>query len=210
MNTARCYAEGEMWKMERICWMWSLLLTGLLVLSLPLSNASAVTIDLRPDGPTTIGVGETVNVDVFILLDPDDRGVGIGAVTLWLELGQDFVSVDPTVPDFPRAFPSASVGKNPTLDVIAFSEFGATVTDPEALLGTLAITGVNPGSYDLVTRVLGPSPLFTAPGTTTPNRWDGSLDHVVPITVAAVPEAGTLVLLGASLAGLAFLRRRSV
>jgi hypothetical protein len=74
------------------------------------------------------------------------------------------------------------------------------------MLGTVAITGVNLGSYDLVARRFASFPLFTAPGVTD-NRYDFGSNEALLIEV--VPEAGTLVLLGASLAGLAFLRRRS-
>jgi hypothetical protein len=178
------------------------------VLSLPLSNASAVTIDLRPDGPTTIGVGETVNVDVFMMLDPADQAAGISAATLHLEGGAAFVSVVESGAG--SVFPTAAVNfVPPPQDFIAFSQFGTTWAGSEGMLGTVAITGVTPGSYDLVARRFANFPLFTAPGSTA-NRYDFASDESLPITVAAVPEAGTLVLLGASLAGLAFLRRRSV
>jgi hypothetical protein len=176
-----------------------------LVLSLPLSNASAVTIDLRPDGPTTIAVGETVNVDVYMLLDQADQAAGVSAATLHLELGSAYVSV--VASGAGSVFPTAAVNPVPLQDFIAFSEFGTTVTSPEAMLGTVAITGVNLGSYDLVARRFASFPLFTAPGVTD-NRYDFGSNEALLIEV--VPEAGTLVLLGASLAGLAFLRRRSV
>jgi hypothetical protein len=192
--------------MEKVCWIRSLVLTGLLVLSLPLSNASAVTIDLRPAGPTTIGVGETLNVEVFMLLDSADQAAGISAATLHLEGGAAFVSVtDDDGAGSP--FPTHAVNVvPPPNDFVVFSQFGTIVTSPEAMLGTLFITGVNPGSYDLVARRFGSFPLFTAPGQTA-NRYDFASDEALTIRV---PEAGTLVLLGASLAGLAFLRRWSV
>jgi hypothetical protein len=177
-----------------------------LMLAVP-ATASAVTLLLQPDGPTTFEVGQTLNVDVFMLLDASDQAVGIGAATFHLEGGQAFVSVAASAAG--SVFPTASVSVVPTQDFIAFSEFGTTVDTPEAMLGALAITGVNPGSYDLVGRRFASFPLFTAPGNIT-NRYDFASDETLPITVTAVPETGALVLLGASLAGLAFLRRRSV
>ena len=91
--------------MGKFSWMRFLLLAGL-VLSLLPSNASALTISLRPDGPTTIGIGETVNVDVFMVLDAADMASGITAATLHLELGSAFVSV---VACGPTTFPCGSV-----------------------------------------------------------------------------------------------------
>jgi hypothetical protein len=180
-----------------------------LILAVP-PTASAVTILLQPDGPTAFEVGQTLNVDVFMVLDASDQQVGIGAATLHLELGSAFVSVtDDNGAGSP--FPSHAVHVvPPPNDFIVFSQFGTTVMSPEAMLGRIFITGVNPGSYDLVARRFASFPLFTAPGTVLPNRYDFGSDESLPITVTAVPEAGTLVLLGASLAGLAFLRRWSV
>jgi hypothetical protein len=177
-----------------------------LMLAVP-ATASAVTLLLQPDGPTTFEVGQTLNVDVFMVLDASDQAVGISAAVFFLEGGMAFVSVT-SDHGAGSPFPTHSARLIPPQDFIAFSQFGATVTSPEALLGTIFITGVNPGSYDLVARRFGNFPLFTAPGVTA-TRYDFASDETLPITVAAVPEVGTLVLLGASLAGLAFRRSRS-
>jgi hypothetical protein len=178
---------------------WTALFAAL-ILAVP-PTASAVTLLLEPDGPTTFEVGQTLNVDVFMLLDASDQTVGISATTFHLEGGQAFVSVDFSGAGSP--FPTSVVSVvPPPQDFVVFSQFGTTVTSPEALLETIFITGVNPGSYDLVTRRFGSFPLFTAPGDTT-NRYDFASDETLPITVNALPEAGALVLLGASLAGLA-------
>ena len=77
-------------------WIRFVLLAGLM-LSLPLSNASAVSISLRPDAPTTIDIGETVNVDVYIVLDEADQIAGIGSVTMHIEKGSAFVDVTASV-----------------------------------------------------------------------------------------------------------------
>jgi hypothetical protein len=156
-------------------------LAVLLVLSLSVSNASAVSISLVPDGSTTIGIGETVNVDAFLALDPSDRAVGISAATLHLELGSPFVDV--VASSGGSVFPNAIANVVPGENFIAFSQFGATVTSPMALLGSLSITGKAPGSYDLVARRFGPFPLFTAPGTALPNRYDFASDETLAITV---------------------------
>ncbi len=190
--------------MSSCSWIRFVLLAGLM-LSLPLSNASAVTISLRPDGPTTILVGETVNVDVFMELDGSDQAAGIAAATLHLELGGGLVSV--VTSNAGSVFATANVNVVLSQDFIAFAQFASVVTAGEGKLGSLAITGETLGSYDLVARRFGSFPLFTEPGDPpVPNRYDFSSDESLTITI--VPEPGTLVLLGASLAGLAFLRRR--
>ncbi len=196
--------------MSSCSWIRFVLLAGLM-LSLPLSNASAVSISLRPDGPTTILVGGTVNVDVFMVLDAADMALGITAATLHLELGSAFVSVVACGPtSFPcgSVFTIANVNSVPPQDFIAFAQFGTIVNAAEGKLGTLAITGVNPGSYELNARRFASFPLFTPPGAPTDNRYDFLSNESLTVTV--VPEPGTLVLLGAGLAGLAFLRRRLV
>ena len=84
-----------------------LLLSGLLALALPTSHSRAVTLSLIPDGPTTIEVGETVNVDVYLVLDAADQVAGISAATLHLELGSGLV--DASVSNSGSVFPNAVV-----------------------------------------------------------------------------------------------------
>ena len=79
--------------MRRYCRIRSFLLAGLLALALAPSPSRAVSISLVPDGSTTIEIGETVNVDVFMVLDAADQVAGIGAATLYLELGSPFVDL---------------------------------------------------------------------------------------------------------------------
>ena len=189
--------------MGKFSWIRFVLLAGLM-LSLPLSNASAVTISLRPDRSTTIMPGETVNVNVFMVLDGADQGSGIGAATLHLELGSAFVSVVASAAGSP--FPSANATVvPPPNDFIAFSQFGTTVNAAEAQLGTLAITGVTVGSYDLVARRFGSFPLFTAPGDIT-NRYDFTSDETVTITI--VPEPSSWFLLSLGIGGMVMIRRK--
>ena len=57
------------------------------------ATSAAVTISLVPDRPPTIGIGETVHVEVFIVLDAADQAVGISAVTMHIEKGRAFVDV---------------------------------------------------------------------------------------------------------------------
>ena len=192
-------------------WIWFVLLAGLM-LSLPRGDASAVSIDLRPQGPTTFEVGQTLDVDVYLLLDAADQAATIDAVTFQLTGGGGLVTVtaDTTGSVFnphPPSVVNVLVFPAPP-DFIAVSQFGAAVASAEAFLFSLTLTGAVEGSYDLVALRAPPGPpLITAPNVTD-NRFGLSSDESLPITVGVIPEPGTLVLLGASLAGLAFLRRR--
>ncbi len=195
--------------MSNFKWIRFVLLAGLM-LSLPLSNASAVSISLRPDGPTTIDIGGTVNVDVYIVLDEADQIAGIGSVTMHIEKGSAFVDVTASGVGCP--FDTCTVNPNTGgNDFIVFSQLGTGAAVPAGIftedifLGTIGITGRELGTYDMLARRFGSFPLIASSGQTA-NRYDFSTDESLTITI--VPEPGTLVLLGASLAGLAFLRRR--
>ncbi len=195
--------------MSTSSWIWIVLLAGLM-LSLPRGDASAVSIDLRPQGPTTFGVGETLNVDVYLLLDEADRAATIDAVTMQFTGGGGLVAVtaDTTGSVFnphPPSVVNVLVSPHPA-DFIAVSQFGAPLASIEGFLFSLTLTGAIAGSYDLVALRAAPGPpLMTSPSDATINRFDFSDES---LTITIVPEPGTLVLLGASLAGLAFLRRR--
>ena len=113
-------------------------LSGLTFPLLIPATACAVSISLVPDRSTTIGIGETINVDVFMVLDASDQVTGVSAATLHLEQGRDFVSVVGSGAG--SVFTTAAVGvvAPPGPDFIVFSQFGTTVTSAEAKLGTLA------------------------------------------------------------------------
>ena len=159
------------------------LLAGLLALALSPSPSRAVSISLVPDGSTTIGIGETVNVDVFMVLDAADQTAGISAATLYLKLGLPLVDVVATSRD--SVFPNALVNVVPAQHFIVFSQFGKTITSPSALLGSLSITGRARGSYDLMaaTHRRVNIPLFTARFDST-NRFDFASNEALAITVA--------------------------
>jgi len=168
--------------MRRYCRIRSFLLAGLLAFVIPPSSARAVSISLVPDGSTTIEIGETVNVDVFLVLDAADQVAGIDAVTLHLELGSPFVDVVGSSSG--SVFPVAVVNVYAPKDFIAFAQFGVTVTSPTALLGSLSITGRAQGAYALVGRRFANFPLFTAPGVPPPvNRYDFASNEALVITV---------------------------
>ncbi len=186
-------------------------ISALIALLIPATSA-AVTISLVPDRPPTIAIGETVNVDVFMVLDAADQAVGIVSATFHLELGSAFVSG--AASGAGSVFPTNNVGVRPSIDAIVFSQFGATVTSPQALLGTLALTGVNVGSYDLVARRFSDGdndfPSFTAPPPGgTPffdTRYDFTSDETVKVTV--VPESSSWLLLSLGIAGVMMIRRK--
>ncbi len=160
----------------------SFALAALLAISLPPSPSEAVSISLVPDGPTTIEIGETVNLDVFLVLDAADQVSGISAATLHLELGSGLV--DATVSKSGSVFPNAAVNVAHGPDFIVFSQYGVTITSPRARLGSLSITGKAKGSYDLVARRFGSFPLFTPPGLGAhANRYDFASDETLLITV---------------------------
>ena len=189
MDTRR-RSKREMWRMGKFRWVRLLLLAGLM-LSLPWSDASAVSIDLRPHGPTTIKIGETLNVDVFMLLDASDQAEGIGAATLHIEKGSAFVDVTASGVGSVFLTPTVNPDAGPN-DFIVFCQFrtptGSGIQTPEAFLGTIELTGRELGSYDMLARRFGSFPLITAPGDIA-NRYDFLSDESLTITI--IPEPGT-------------------
>ncbi len=172
-------------------------LSALIALLIPATSA-AVTISLVPDRPPTIAIGETVNVDVFIVLDASDRAVGIDSVTIHLELGAPFVNVSVfSLNEFTTVVPHEGF--------IVFAHAMTPVTSAMAQLGTLAITGKNAGSYDLVARRFLEFPFITAPGDAT-NRYDFTSDESITITI--VPEPSSWLHLSLGIAGMVMIRRK--
>ena len=177
--------------MGKFRWIRFVLLAGLM-LSLPWSDASAVLIDLRPDGPTTIKIGETLNVDVFMLLDASDQVEGIGAATLHIEKGSAFVDVTASGVGSVFLTPTVNPDADPN-DFIVFSQFRTPtrsgIQPPEAFLGTIGLTGRELGSYDMLALRFGRFPLITAPGDTA-NRYDFLSDESLTITIVPGTCAG--------------------
>ncbi len=179
--------------MRRYCRIRSFLLVGLLAFVIPPSTARAVSISLVPDGSTTIEIGESVNVDVFMVLDAADQVAGIDAVTFQLEGGGGLVTVTASTTGSVFLHPPSIVNTFTVFpdprDFIAFAQFGVDVNTAEALLASLTLTGAMEGSYDLVARRIVSHitmdlaiPLFTAPQSIE-NRYDFSSDETLRITV---------------------------
>ncbi len=177
-------------------------LAALLAISLPPSPARAVSISLVPDGSTTIEIGETLTVDVFMVLDVADQVAGIDAVNFQLEGGGGLVTVTAStagsvfgqsIVNTKTVFPVLRVpdprGGFIQADFIAFSQFGPVVNTPEAFLASLTLTGAMGGSYDLVARRVRPGPpLFTSPGSYV-NRYDFASDETLRISVPCSGDA---------------------
>jgi|GEM_PF-2646029 len=189
----------------RVCsWIRSVLFAGLLVALLPVANASAVSVGLVPQGPTTFGVGETLTIDIFLNRDAGDPGIdGMSFQLLW-DFSLASVTTDPTGSIFG---PNQIITPVPGPGFVAFSGFGNPFSGASGRLGSITLTGLFPGGvFSLETRRVGTTlPSFTNSSDNL-NRFN--FDSVDALTIEVVPEPGTLVLLGASLAGLAFLRRR--
>ncbi len=178
--------------MRRYCRIRSFLMAGLLAFAIPPSTAGAVTISLVPDGPTTIEIGETLTVDVFMVLDAADQLAGIEAATMQLKSGGGLVTVTASTtgswfPHPPSIVNTGTVFPDPR-DFIALSQFGPIAHTADALLVSLMLTGAMEGSYDLAdARRFGIFPLFTAPGHDAegghPNRFDFTSDETLRITV---------------------------
>ncbi len=120
----------------------SFLLAGLLTLTLPPNPSRAVSIPLVPDGSTTIEIGETVNIDVFLVLDASDQEAGISAATLHLELGSDFVDVVSSTSG--SVFSTAATNVVHGQDFIVFSEFGGTVASSTTLWSRYGVRASSP------------------------------------------------------------------
>ncbi len=135
--------------MRRYCRIRSFLLAGLLALALHPSTARAVSISLVPDGPTTIEIGETLTVDVFMVLDAADQVAGINAVTFQLEGGGGLVTVTASTTGSVFLHPPSIVNTFTVFpdprDFIAFAQFGVAVNTAEALLASLTLTGAMAG-----------------------------------------------------------------
>ncbi len=177
--------------MRRYCRIRSFLLAGLLAFAIPPSTAGAVTISLVPDGPTTIEIGETLTVDVFMVLDAADQLAGIEAATLQLKGGGGLVTVTASTTGSVFLHPPSILNTTAVLpgigDFIAFAQFGPVVNTAEAFLASLTDTGAREGSSEPVARRFGNFPLITAPGHDAegghPNRYDFTSDETLRITV---------------------------
>lgn len=186
--------------MRRYCRIRSFLLAGLLAFALPPGTARAVSISLVPDGPTTIEIGETVTVDVFLVLDATDQMAGINAVTMQLKGGGGLVTVTASTtgswfPHPPSIVNTGTVFPDPR-DFIAFSQFGPIAHSAEVFLASLTLTGVMEGSYALVDARRRTFPHITSPESTA-NRFDFDSDETLLITVTCtgscvVPSPGPM------------------
>lgn len=157
-------------------------LAGLLLLPILVSDASAVSISLVPDGSTTIGIGETANVDVFMNLDQSDKDAGgISAVTFKILADFSIVSISGELTG--NIYGAGMIiNPFPSGNFVALNALGNAFTGDSGFLGSLKLTGVAEGSLDLQADRTARFPLFTTPGSSV-NRFDFASDDTLRITV---------------------------
>jgi hypothetical protein len=196
--------------------------TGLLLLGA--STASALSISLSATTPTTILIGETVTVKLYL-----DTGVETQVTSVFTSVGNDNPSAlsftsgtSPgailmnmsTFEGVPRVSqPTTGVAGDAAGRVRAASFATATptgsgVSSANQLLATLIFTGDAAGSIDL-------APLLVTSGN--PDEFTvatvsvaGSVSLGGPVTITVIPEPGTALLMGLGLAGLAAAGRRRI
>jgi len=167
----------------------SFLLAGLLAVCLLANHSWAVSISLVPDGPTTIEVGESLAIDIFMNLDQSDKDVG-GIDGMSFQVLADFSLVnivgDPTGSIYGA---TQIVTPVPSMNLVAFSAFGNAFVGDSGLLGSMILTGLAPGSFEIETRRTGDprTPFSRLPHFTHTwegvNRFDFDSDDTLPIAV---------------------------
>jgi hypothetical protein len=197
--------------------------TGLLLLGA--STASALSISLSATTPTTILIGETVTVKLYL-----DTGVETQVTSVFTSVGNDNPSAlsftsgtSPgailmnmsTFEGVPRVSqPTTGVagdaaGRVRAANFATATPTGSGVSSANQLLATLIFTGDAAGSIDL-------APLLVTSGsnldefTVAHASVAGSVSLGGPVTITVIPEPGTALLMGLGLAGLAAAGRRRI
>ena len=188
-------------------WLW---LMGALAL-LMAGPASAATINVL--GPTSFLVGSTGTYDVSIDLVPADGG--LGAITLFEPVrGADGTTLPTIVSGLTNEVgnPNPAALEHSFNNTLMQAGWSGTpefdVESGEYVVGQILLTGLAPGFVQFVST--GFVELENIAGDfigEDVSEINFNLPGLIEVTV---PEPSALVLLGASLAGLAFLRRRSV
>jgi hypothetical protein len=189
---------------------YSLSVLGVILGLLWASPTLAITVDFVPATPT-VGVGQSVAVDIVISGLTAGQPPSVGAFDLDVSFAPNIlvptgVSFGPFLGDPALLEALTSVSVSPGL--VDFAEV--------SLLLPAELDALQPASFALATLSFdtlagGTSPLTFSQivladafgGTLTASVGGGSINVVVP-------EPGTLLLLGAAMAGLMFVRRRSV
>ena len=196
--------------------------TGLLLLGA--STASALSISLSATTPTTILIGETVTVKLYL-----DTGSETMVTSVFTSVGND----NPSALSFTSgtspgqilfntsSFEGVARVSQPTTGVagdaagrVRAANFatatptGSGVSSANQLLATLIFTGDAAGSIDL-------APLLVTSGnldefTVAHASVAGSVSLGGPVTITVIPEPGTALLMGLGLAGLAAAGRRRI
>jgi hypothetical protein len=169
----------------------------------------------------TVNQGSTININVYLAQDGTTStgltqyGLNSAGVALNIQ-NPAITTVTAVTPNSQFGYASTTTGANPSVSEYITSSQGVTpsTVSNAVLLGTFTFSGVSAGTTATITALPGQNPDNVLNDGTNGNPGT-AIDSMIAnasavITVAAVPEPGTLVLTGLVAVGVAgaYLRRR--